>query len=261
MDIVGDIAIIKEPIHGGLDKGDLERLARALLRETSYIRSVWATASPVRGEYKLRTYTHLAGEERSWTIYKEHGCRFKVDIAKVFITPRLNYEHARVASQVKPGEVVVNMFAGAGLFSIIIACKSRPHKVYSIDINEHAYKLMIENVRLNNVEDIVEPIHGDAAKVIEERLHGVADRVLMPLPDLALKYLPHALKALKPRGGVVHIYLHIHAPRGVDPLEKAWNTVKNSIPPGSRLLHARRVRPVGPRMLQVVLDVEVAGSG
>ncbi len=222
---------------------------------------MWAASTPVRGEYKLRTFTHLAGEERSWTIYKEHGCRFKVDITKVFITPRLNNEHIRVARQVRPGEVVVNMFAGAGLFSIIIACKSKPRKVYSIDINEHAYKLMIENARLNRVEDIVEPIHGDAARVVEERLQQVADRVLMPLPDLALQYLPHALKALKPQGGVIHIYLHIHTPKGVNPLEEAWRKAKTRLPPGSRLLQARRVRPVGPRTLQVVLDVEVRHSG
>lgn len=257
IDVVGDIAVVKVPVTGALDLEDLKRLGQALVERVGHIRSVWAAATPVSGEYKLRTFIHLAGEERSATIYKEHGCRFKVDIRRVFITPRLNYEHMRVAKLVRPMETVVNMFAGAGLFSIIIACRARPRRVYSIDINEHAYRLMVENVRLNKVEEIVEPIHGDAARVIEDRLQGVADRVLMPLPDLAVEYLPYALKALKPRRGVIHIYLHTHAAKGEEPTLKAWSQVEDRLPQGSRLLYSRIVRPVGPRRYQVVLDVEV----
>lgn len=234
-------------------------MAEELVTRIPYIKSVWLAATPVSGEYKLRSLIHLAGEERSTTIYKEHGCRFIVDVARVFITPRLSYEHLRIARQVKWGEVVVNMFAGAGLFSIIIACKAKPKKVYSIDLNREAYELMKKNAELNRVEDIVEPIHGDAAKVIEERLQGKADRVLMPLPDLAIEYLPYALKALKGKG-LVHVYLHIHAPRGVDPVSKAWEIVGENLVE-AKLLYGRIVRPVGPRRYQVVLDVEASPSG
>lgn len=259
IDIIGDIAVIKRPFTGGVDLEDLKRVAAELVRRLPYIKSVWLAYSPVEGPYKTREFIHLAGEPRSETVYVEHGCRFRVDIRRVFITPRLNYEHIRIARLVEPGEVVVNMFAGAGLFSIIAACKSRPRTVYSIDVNPDAYRFMVENVRLNRVEDVVVPILGDAARVVEERLVRVADRVLMPLPELALEYLPYAVKALRGRG-TVHVYLHVHYPRGTDPLKTSERLVGEALKAlGVRykVVGSRRVRPVGPRTLQTVVDVVV----
>jgi len=261
IEIIGDIALIKKPLTSdSITIEDLRILAQALLEKLPYVKSVWAAVSPVEGSFKTRRFIHLAGEERTETIYREHGCKFLVDIAKVFITPRLSYEHRRIASLVRPGETVVNMFAGAGLFSIIIACHSSPRKVYSIDINPEAYKYMVENIRLNKVENIVVPILGDAAKIVEERLRGVATRVLMPLPELALDYLPYAIDAIK-RRGVIHAYLHVYTPKGGDPLEESKNLVANRLEElgvrSYRVLGARRVRSVGPRKLQTVVDVEV----
>ena len=260
IDIVGDIAVIKMPLHGMVTVEELRRLAERILEEVKHVKSVWLAEGPVESGERVRSkLTHLAGEERTVTVYREHGCRFKVDIARVFITPRLNYEHLRIARLVRPGETVVNMFAGAGLFSIIIARYSKPRRVYSIDINPYAYKYMVENVRLNRVEGIVEPILGDAAKVVEERLRGVADRVLMPLPELALDYLPYALAALRGSRGVLHVYLHVEAPKGVDPMAHGLEPLEDrlrGLGVDYRLLGSRVVRTVGPRRYQVVYDVE-----
>lgn len=260
LDIIGDIAVVKMPLHGMVSVEELRRLAERIIAEVKHVRSVWLAEGPVEGGERVRSrLTHLAGERRTVTVYREHGCRFKVDIARVFITPRLNYEHLRVARLVKPGETVVNMFAGAGLFSIIIARHARPRRVYSIDINPYAYEFMVENVRLNRVEDVVEPILGDAARVVEERLRGVADRVLMPLPELALDYLPYALEALREGRGIVHVYLHVEAPRGVDPLARGLGMLEDrlrELGAGYSVGAMRVVRTVGPRRYQVVYDVE-----
>ncbi len=256
LDIIGDIAILRVPF--GMSPDELRPLAEKLLEVLPYIRSVWAAVSPVRGEYRLREFVHLAGEERSETLYREHGCVFKVDIRRVYISPRLCYEHRRVASLVQPGEVVVNMYAGAGLFSIIIAKYSRPKKVYSIDINPDAYRYMVENVRLNRVEHLVEPILGDAARVIEERLQGVADRVLMPLPDLVMEHLPYALKALKGRG-YIHVYLHVDGRRPREAVREAERLVSSRLAELNakfNIVFSRVVRSVGPCRYQVVVDVE-----
>ncbi|HIQ11180.1 MAG TPA: class I SAM-dependent methyltransferase family protein [Pyrodictium sp.] len=259
LEIIGDIAVVRQPFDVSLD--ELKPLAEKILEELPYVKSVWAAVSPVEGQYRLRKFVHLAGERRSETVYKEHGCLFKLDITRVYVSPRLGYEHVRVAKLVEPGEVVVNMYAGAGLFSIIIARYAKPKKVYSIDINPDAYRYMVENVKLNRVENIVEPILGDAVKVIEERLVGVADRVLMPLPELALQHLPYAIKALREDGkGIIHVYLHVHASRGEDPIEKSWRLLVEKLDElgiKAKRLFGRIVRDVGPRWYQVVLDVRV----
>ncbi len=258
LDLVGDIAVLKKPPTISVD--ELRLVAKALVEKLPYVRSVWAAASPVEGEYRLRDFIHLAGEYRSVTVYREHGCSFIVDVRRVFITPRLSYEHARVASLVEPGEIVVNMYAGAGLFSIVAAKLAKPGRVYSIDINPDAYELMVRNIDVNKVGDRVVPILGDAVKVVSEMLEGVADRVLMPLPDLALDHLPYAVKALR-RRGIIHVYLHVGAAAGEDPVAKAISVVKARLAEiGVRdwdVRGGRVVRMVGPRRYQVVIDLEV----
>jgi tRNA (guanine37-N1)-methyltransferase len=121
---------------------------------------------------------------------------------------------------------------------------------------------MKRNIRLNRVEDIVIPLHGDAGEIVELKLRGVADRVLMPLPMLALSYLKHAVAALRGRG-FIHLYLHVGYGKGEDPREKAVGLVARGVEElNARLLgaYARIVRPVGPRRAQVVVDAEVEGG-
>ncbi len=259
VDIIGDIAIIK--IHPYLlPKRFL--IAAALLKELPFIRVVYRQIAPTEGPYRLKKLEWLAGEHRSWTYVKEFGCIFKVDVEHVFYTPRLSFEHMRIAKLVHDGEVVVNMFAGVGTFSIMIAKHANPLRVYSIDINPHAYELMKQNIELNKVEDRVVPILGDAANVITKGLIGVADRVLMPLPCLALKYLPFGLLALKPKGGFMHLYIDTYVPKGTSPCERVLNLCnkyldKLPLPSRLKIVSCRKVRSVGPRRVQVVLDIAV----
>jgi len=254
-DIIGDIAILKIPSCLKTYEHDI---AHALLRKLPYVKVVLKQASAVRGRYRLRAFEWLAGERRTWTVCKEYGCIFKVDLSKVFYTPRLSHEHMRIAKLVRRGEVVINMFAGIGPFSIIIAKYSKAKKVYSIDINPHAYKLMVENVEINKVKDVVVPMFGDAARIIITKLRHVADRVLMPLPELGLKYLPFAVIALRKDGGWIHTYLHVFYERGIDPLIKAMCSIAlalESLGLTYDIMGARIVRDVGPRLVQVVLDI------
>lgn len=259
VEVIGDIALVKPP-HG--TKPDLElarRYGNELLKSPS-IKSVWLVGGPVEGPYKVRSdLVYLAGEKRTETVYREHGCSFKVDIAKDFITPRLSYEHLRVAKLIRSGEVVVNMFAGVGIFSIIIAKHSAAKLIHSIDINPDAFEKMVENIRLNKVEGRVLPYLGDAAKVVEEKLVGVADRVLMPLPDLAIPYFKYAVDAIN-REGYVHVYLHVHASKGENPEDNAkrlFEEQARNIEASLGIESSRVVRMVGPRFYQVVLDVQV----
>jgi len=118
---------------------------------------------------------------------------------------------------------------------------------------------MVENVKLNKVEDIVVPILGDAAKVIEEKLTNIASRVLMPLPELAFKYLTYAIKALN-REGVIHVYEFTKAMSNENPIDKVnkiYIKAFNEMNVKAELLGARIVRSVGPRKYQVVLDYRV----
>ena len=257
IEIIGDIAVIRKPFD--LEVETLKPLADEILRSLPYVKSVWAAITPVKGEYRVRNYVHLAGEERSTTLYREHGCVFKVDIKETYVSPVLNYEHLRIASQVRDGEFVINMFAGVGLFSIIMARKANPSKVISIDINPRAYELMVENVRLNKVEDTVIPVLGDAGKVVAEQYVGTADRVLMPLPLLVHEYLPIAVKALRSEG-FIHVYEFTRAmsrEEAVRIVEESFLDELRRLGVEAEAVNGRVVRSAGPRRYQVVVDLKI----
>ena len=257
IEIIGDIAVIRKPPD--IDLEDMKAIGEEILKEIPYVKSVWCAVSEVKGTYRLRNYVHLVGEHRSETVYVEHGCKFKLDITKVYISPALNYEHKRIAEMVKPGETIVNMFAGIGIFSIVIARKVSPVKVYSIDVNPYAYRYMVENVRINKVENYVIPLLGDAAEVIVKKLISVADRVLMPLPELAISYLKYAVLSLRSKG-FLHTYLFVKANNRKESLKKAEEMYSQELVKyvrNYRLLSYRVVRSVGPRKYQVVLDYYV----
>lgn len=259
-DIVGDVAVIRVPeklIHQSIT------IAEAVLQLHKNVRAVWRQSSAVSGEFRLRKLEYVAGERRALTTHKEHGCVFSVDLENCFFSPRLSYERMRIAKLVQPGEAVVNMFAGVGSFSIIIARHSQAERVYSVDINPIAVGLMQKNVLLNRVLNRVVPLEGDAKNIIEERLPRTADRVLMPLPEKAYEYLGYCVEALKPKGGWVHYYDFEHARKGESSIGKVKAKVyeKLSLMGISFTISSGRiVRDIGPRWQQVVLDIQILGK-
>jgi len=256
-DVIGDIAILRLP---EALRHRAREIAEAVMQINSHIKTVLNQASPVSGDFRLRQLEWIAGEKKTETIHREHGCLFKVNLEKCYFSPRLLYERARIADLVKPSEVVVNMFAGVGCFSIVIAKKSEAKKVYSIDINPWAIKYMKENIRLNHVCHIVTAILGDAKDVITKYLRDVADRVLMPLPEKAYEYINYALKALKPCGGMIHYYDFVHASKGENPIRKIENKIGYKLSllgVDFKVSSGRVVRTTGPRWFQVSLDIKI----
>jgi tRNA (guanine37-N1)-methyltransferase len=257
-DLVGDIAVIKTPSDDVVDAKKAAELILSIYPRR--VKAVFMQVSAVCGDFRVRQLKFLAGENRTVTVYKEHGCLFKVDVERCYLSPRLLFEHKRVAALIVPGEVIVNMFSGVGCFSILIA-KTPNTKVYSIDINPVAYEFMRENVHLNKVAGSVVPLLGDSKEIVYSQLQGLADRVLLPLPELALDYLPYALFALKQSGGCIHYFDFQHATKNEDPVEKTCQKVikcLNSLNVTYRIGFSRVIRSIGPNWYQTVLDVYVS---
>lgn len=197
-DVLGSVALVK------MDDEVLpfaEEIGRAIMAVQKAVTTVCVDEG-VKEEYRTRHIRVVAGEETTETTHREYGLVFKMDVRSVFFSPRLATERDIVARQVRPGEVVVDMFAGIGPFSIMIAKTREPKVVYAIDTNPDAIRYMQENIALNKVET-VRPILGDARAEVA----GLekADRIIMNLPHSAREFLPDAIDALKP-GGVIHFY-------------------------------------------------------
>ena len=257
LEIIGDIAVLKVP---DVLASKQAQIAVALMEWNRRIKVVMKQTSPVVEEFRIRNLSWVAGEKRTETIHCEHGCRFRVDVAKVYFSPRLQFERRRIAGLVKPGEVVLNMFAGVGCFSILIAKRASPAKVYSVDINPAAVEYLRQNIQLNKVEGVVIPILGDAREALSQGLTGIADRVLLPLPEKAYDYLGVAVSALKGGGGFIHYYDFVYAKEKEEAIGKVTEKVRERLTSLGRnfeVASARVVRTVGPNWYQVVLDLSI----
>jgi tRNA (guanine37-N1)-methyltransferase len=256
-DIIGDIAVIRLIETSKKYQDDI---ARAIMSVHQNVRTVLAQTGPVFGDLRVRKLQYVAGQDKTVTVHVESGCILSVDVSKCYFSPRLSHEHMRVATQVRQGEVVVNMFAGVGCFSLLIAKCSDASKVYSIDINPAAFRFMRENIRVNSAYGRVIPVLGDSKEVIKTMLRHVGQRVLMPLPEKSLEYLPYALLALRAPAGWIHYYSFEHGKRGEDVIEEAKLKVAREL---ARLQVAfevpfgRVVRSTGPNWYQVGLDIVV----
>lgn len=204
-DTVGSIAVVKmadevEPYA--------PQIGKAIIATQSAIRTV-CTDSGVVEQFRTRNIKIVAGEKTTETVHKEYGLVFKMDLRRVFFSPRLATERENVARQVKPEEVVIDMFAGIGPFSIMIAKNYSPRIVYAIDMNPEAVAYMKENIALNRVQNVV-PVEGDARERVGELER--ADRIIMNLPHDAHGFVADALRALKP-GGIIHYYEIMEEPQ------------------------------------------------
>jgi tRNA (guanine37-N1)-methyltransferase len=219
---------------------------------------VLAKVGAISGTYRLREFAIIAGEPRTATVHKEHGCKYYVDMAKAYFSPRLSHEHNRVASLVQKGETVVDLFAGVGPFAVLIAKKSETAKVYAVDINPEAIEFLKSNIRLNRVENRVFPILGDARHVIEDKLLGVADRVIMNLPEKAIEFIDAACTTVKPTGGIIHFYGFIRLPDSLENVKLRFSeAVEKAGRKVDKFLFAKTIRETAPYEWQMVLDAEI----
>ena len=203
LDVVGHIAIVELPNELAPFE---ELVGKAILETCPSIRTVMAKAGIFSTDHRVRELRLIAGEDKPVTHHREHGCVFELDVRTVFFSPRLSHERLRVASQVQPSEFVVDMFAGVGPYSILIAKRQSASTVYAVDVNPSAFKFLVSNILANKVLANVRPIRGDVREVVRSRLSRVADRVIMNLPGNALGFVEDACSCLKERGGVIHFY-------------------------------------------------------
>jgi len=252
-DQIGDVIIVRIP-DSLISKKQI--IGKTLLEQVSTANSVFYQSSPVEGDFRTRQLEVIAGEDKTQTEYRENGCRFIVDVEKAFFSPRLSTERERIAGLVKDGEVVVNMFGGVGMFSLL-AAKDTVCTVYNIDINPVAAQLCKENTQINKLKGEVISLNGDATKVIEEQLVGKADRVLMLLPERSDEFLDSALNCLKDNG-VIHYYSHMHADRKQDAPRLSEEHFMSVNKTNADIITSRNVRPVGPRFYQTVVDVKIS---
>ncbi|HDO19853.1 MAG TPA: class I SAM-dependent methyltransferase family protein [Thermoplasmatales archaeon] len=246
---IGDVLIIKLPDSLRNYEIEVAEVYASVLK----CKSVLEDVAGIDGEYRIPKFRLIYGDKDTETVHTENGVRYKLDPAKIMFSSGNKDERMRMATVSNEKEVVVDMFAGIGYFSLPIAVYSRPKKIYAIEKNSFAYHYLVENISLNHVTDVIEPLLGDNRDVTPE---GIADRVIMGYIKNTYEFLPVAIKALKSSGT---IHYHETCPNELLPQRPINKITKIAERYGKRadIERIKRVKSYAPGVSHVVIDVRI----
>lgn len=245
--ILGDIIIVKVPSELEHLK---ERIGGALLAIYPRCKAVLRDRG-IAGELRQPMREVIAGCDTK-TVHRENGVLFKLDAMRIMFSQGNLLERMRMGRLGKD-ELVVDMFAGIGYFSLPMAVHSRPRKVMAIELNPLAFSYLKENIRLNHVEGIVEPILGNCREMAP---CGRADRAVMGFVGTTDRFLKTGLEALRP-GGILHYHQTIpswqYPAAAIDDVTKAAKALGKR----AEILQCIRVKKYSPGVLHVVVDARI----
>ncbi|MEM0492702.1 MAG: class I SAM-dependent methyltransferase family protein [Candidatus Thermoplasmatota archaeon] len=247
-DKIGDVLILKIP--------DILKPYKNIIAEAyaKYIkcRAVLNDTSGIQGVYREPMVEHLYGAQDTKTIHVENNIRYHLDPQHIMFSSGNMHERIRMSTISNREETVIDLFAGIGYFTLPIAVYSRPCRIYACEINPLAYNFLVQNITLNNVNDIVQPLIGDN-RVVAPR--NTADRVILGYLHRSIDYIPLALECLKNHKGVIHYHgLHPEEDIPNKPLKKISDIAKEY----NRKIHLDKyvhVKSYAPRINHIVLDI------
>ncbi len=268
-DIVGSIAIIEfdkfNYINNKLINEYKQKIAKAVSDVNKNIKTVYEKKSQIKGKYRLRDLAVLFGDDKSKTIHKENDCFFKLDVKNTYFSPRLVFERRRIASsEIKENELIIDMFAGVGTFSIQIA-KNNNVKIYAFDINPNAYEYLKKNVELNtSLKGEISPNNMDVKDLLKPKnqlghlLKNKADRIIMNLPEDSIKFIDVACSLMKESEGTLHFYQFSEKP---NPIEKTLENLEKELSSFNweikSMINSKIVKHYSPKAELVVIDSKI----
>jgi len=250
-DIVGSIIIFSDFPKELKKKENV--IGAEILKNFKHIKSVYKKTKKYSGTFRTPKLTLIAGEGKKETEHKENNARIRLNVEKVYFSPRLSEERKRIFSQVKPGEIILVMFSGSGVYPIVISKNSMAKKIVGIEKNPAAHKCAVENLTLNKSKNI-KLILGDVVKIMP-KIAGKYDRIIMPLPKDAGNFLQLAISKIN-KNGVIHLYSFSEEEKFSDIEKKIGQECKNA---GKKfeMMDIVKCGQFSPRVFRVCADFKV----
>lgn len=226
-------------------------------------KSVVNKVDNINNVFRNFEYEVICGSSDLKTTVKENKCLFDLDFSEVYWNPRLCTEHERILQKLEPGDVLYDVFAGIGPFSVPAAKKGCI--VLANDLNPSCTKWLEINKKKNHVKDeLLTIFNKDGSKFIQEdfKTHFVLwttklisenkVHVTMNLPAIAVEFIKyfHNLfeweEILDNFLPTLHVYSFVKTDKGYEEglklvMEKYLNNVlKEDI---QEILRVRNVAP------------------
>mgnify|MGYP000249114608 CR=1 FL=1 len=251
--ILGNVAIVRVDIK----QPGLEEIVQKIVTYNPHVVAVLGYRG-IYGDYREPEVELLWGKLPEMIMHTEYGVHYCLDPSKLMFSLGNLLERLRVASLVRSWEIVVDMFAGVGQFTLPIAVHARPRLIHAIEINPIAYDYLVRNIRLNNVGDIVMPYLSDCRE-LSSKLKTKADRVIMGYFYGIADFLPHALQMLGESGGIIHLHQLVKRDE-MEQLKQKIYSLNSSLGFTTEILTSRVVKSYSASKIHVVIDMFVVNQ-
>ncbi|XP_073302824.1 tRNA wybutosine-synthesizing protein 2/3/4 [Primulina huaijiensis] len=192
-----------------------------------------------------------------WVDHRENGILYSFDTTKCMFSWGNLSEKLRMARLECKDQVIVDLFAGIGYFTLPFLLRANAKMVYACEWNPHAIEALHRNLLANSVADRCVVLEGDNRVTAPK---GVADRVCLGLlPSSECSWVT-AVEALRDEGGILHIHGNVK-----DTGESSWtNHVVHSISDIAKsqglcwevsVDHLEKVKWYAPHIRHLVVDV------
>ncbi len=237
-----------------------ELIGKACVEILPSVKSIYANLGKIEGTFRTpEKMEFMAGINDPIVEHKENGVIYRFDLTKIMFSKGNVNERKFLATLVQNGEVVVDMFAGIGYFSLPIAKHSKAEHIYSIELNPYSYKFLLENIKLNKLENVIIPILGDSkVEVVKLARSGVrADRVVMGVFPAPKEFVKEALTLGKDTGTVYH-YEGVVEREKHNKLFEEFKAIADAENFSCKMESYRAVKSYGPNLYHYVIDIIVS---
>ncbi|GLE01809.1 hypothetical protein PINS_up010647 [Pythium insidiosum] len=237
-------------------------IGQVILEKNAQIRTVVNKTETIETKFRTFPMEVLAGDDDLDVEVHESKAVFRFNYAEVYWNSRLQQEHLRMIKSFKPSDVVCDMMCGIGPFTIPLAM--RGCRVFANDLNPRSYHYLLENLKLNKVQDKVEAFNLDGREFVEKLLaeRKQFTQVLMNLPAIALEFLDVFSGKFDDWEGDlpwVHCYCFSNAEDvEADVRERAERIMGGKLDPERTKFH--QVRDVAPKKVMMCISFQLPES-
>lgn len=221
----GDVDITNEIPHKWEMHGDL-----VLLAGNSFMHSAWkslgqelwltvsralkvnkvARKASIDPGLKRESRVILLAGDTGWVEHIDNGIKYHYDVTKCMFSTGNITEKLRVASFDCENEVVVDLYAGIGYFTLPYLVKAKVKHLHACEWNSNAVYALRKNLIANGVSDRCTVYEGDNAEVAPVE---VANRVNLGLIPSSEKGWPVACRCLVRNSiGILHVHDNVSVP-------------------------------------------------
>ena len=236
-------------------------------KELDLICDLWkvkrvARKDRIRSDAYRTPRTRLLRGHDGWVRIKENSIIYSWDVTRCMYSQGNISEKLRMARLDVEDEVIVDLCAGIGYFTLPLLIHGRAKKVYACDWNPDALEALRRNLKLNRIsEDRYELIEGDHRGC---PLENIADRVLLGLLPSSEQAWPVAIKCLNTlTGGLLHIHSNVQVGEETiwqshvtQTIQTLLSSIKESPIWQVHIKHLECVKSYAPKIFHYVADVQ-----